>query len=150
MSKVDLERNNGKDCHYMKEEFFQEISNKLRILDVNGDKKRDKNVFKRETSHPIKQCITRGQLGVDYIESWFQSIVIQAMQSNFGHYWLSLTLMNIGNVLNSLMESSILFSSLNFITNISWILEWFIGNILTLEKCPFPLSRLGQLDFVYK
>ena len=44
-----------------------------------GDKKKHENVFKRETSHPIKDCITHGKPGVDYNESWFQSIIGKTM-----------------------------------------------------------------------
>jgi hypothetical protein len=53
-------------------------------LDVVGDKEKDEKLFKWETSHPTKDSSTHEQpLRVDFIESWFQSIVGQAMKSGF-------------------------------------------------------------------
>jgi len=54
-------------------------------LDVVGDNTKYENLFKWKNSHPTKDWNNHEQPGIDFIESWFQSIVIQAMQSNFGH-----------------------------------------------------------------
>jgi hypothetical protein len=58
VEEINLENNDGKDFHCMKEECFQDITNESRILDVVGDKKKDENIFKWETSHPTKDCNT--------------------------------------------------------------------------------------------
>jgi hypothetical protein len=54
---------------------------KLGILNVVENKKTNKSdIFKWETSHQIKDCIIHEKPPrVDFIETWFQSIVGQAM-----------------------------------------------------------------------
>jgi len=79
----NLENNDGKDFHCMKEEFFQDISNESRTFDVVEDKEKDTNIFKWETYHPTKYCNTHEQPRVYFIEPWFQNIVGQAMQPYF-------------------------------------------------------------------
>jgi hypothetical protein len=143
VEEINLENNDGKDFHFMKEECFQDISNESRILDVVGDKKKDENIFKWETSHPTKDCNTHEQPGVDFIESWFQSIVSQAMQSDFGHIRLSFTSIHFGHAFDSLITALICSPILEFIPQSVGCLNGSIGNLLTLEKCPFPPSRLG-------
>jgi hypothetical protein len=49
------------------------------------DKEKDESIFKLETPHPTKDNNILEQPRIDFIESWFQSIVGQAMQSYFGH-----------------------------------------------------------------
>jgi hypothetical protein len=76
------QNNDGKDCHCMKEEHFQDISNESRILD--GDKEKDESIFRLETPHPTKDNNILEQPRIDFIESWFQSIVRQAMFRHLG------------------------------------------------------------------
>lgn len=57
MAEIYLEMNDGKDCHCMKEEYFQEIFNESRILDMIGNGKIIEKVCKMETFHPIKDCL---------------------------------------------------------------------------------------------
>jgi hypothetical protein len=83
IEEINLDKSYGKDCHCMKEELFQDISNESRILDVVGNKEKDGFFFKWETSHPDKYCSTHEQPRDDFIESWFQSIVVQTAQSYF-------------------------------------------------------------------
>ena len=89
-----------------------------------GDKERDENLFKFENSYPTKDCNTHEKLGVYFIESWFQSIVGQAMQSDFGHIWINFTLVHFGHALDTLIEAPICSPILEFIPQISWMLEW--------------------------
>jgi hypothetical protein len=56
---------------------------------LDGDKEKDESIFKLETPHPTKDNNNHEQPRIDYIESWFQSIVGQAMQSYFGHIQLN-------------------------------------------------------------
>jgi hypothetical protein len=115
MEEINLENNDGKDCHYMKEECFPEIANESRILDVVGDKEKNEIIFKWETSHPTKYCSMHAKLRVDFIESWFQSIVGQGMQSYFWHIWIIFTSVHFGHSFDSLIETSICSSILEFI-----------------------------------
>jgi hypothetical protein len=69
----------------MKDACFQDIENKSRILNVVGNKEKYESIFELETSHPTKYNIILEKIGIDFIESWFQIIVGQAMQSDFGY-----------------------------------------------------------------
>jgi hypothetical protein len=50
---------------------------------VVNDKEKSESIFKFETSHPTKDNIILEKPRIDFIESWFQSIVDQVMQSYF-------------------------------------------------------------------
>jgi hypothetical protein len=92
----------------MKEEFFQEF-----IL-----------AFMCETSHQTKDCNIHEQPPrFDFIESWFQSIVGQEVQSDFGNIWLSFTSVYFGHAFHSLIAVMTSFPILEFIPQFSWMLE---------------------------
>jgi hypothetical protein len=124
VEEINLENNDGQDCHCIKEECFQDIAHESRILDVVGNKEKDDFIFKLETSHPTKDCNTHEKPRIDFIESWFQSIVGQAMQSYFEHIWLNFTSVHFEHTLDSLIAALICSPILEFIPNISWMLEW--------------------------
>jgi hypothetical protein len=64
-------------------------------------------------------------LRVDFIESWFHIIVGQALQSDRGHIRLSFTSVQFGHALDSLIAALICSQIMDFIPQISWMLEWF-------------------------
>ena len=125
MEEINLEKNHEQDCHCIKEELFQYIVDESRILNVVEDKKKDKNIFKKETYHQTKDYSIHDQpLRVDFIETWFQRIVGQALQSNFGHIQLIFTLVCFGNNFYFLVASLTYFPIPKFIPQINWMLEW--------------------------
>jgi hypothetical protein len=77
-----------KDCQFMKEECFQDISSESRILDVVSNEEKDESILILETPHPIKDINIIEQPIFDYIETLFQRIVGQTMQSYFEHIGL--------------------------------------------------------------
>jgi hypothetical protein len=82
VEEINLENNDGQDCHYIKEELFQDIVDESRILDVVNDKENDESVSKLETPHSTQDNSILEKPRIDYIETWFQSIVGQAMPSD--------------------------------------------------------------------
>jgi len=48
-------------------------------LDVTSNKEKVENIFKIEISYPTKDNNNHEKPRIDFIESWFQSIVGQAM-----------------------------------------------------------------------
>jgi hypothetical protein len=79
----------------MKEEYFQDIASESKILDVVSDKEKDESMLKLEIPYPIKDNNILEKPRIDFIESWFQSIVGQTMQSDFntsGSVFLQYTL----------------------------------------------------------
>jgi hypothetical protein len=50
-------------------------------LEAVGDKEKDESLLRLETPHPIKDNNILDKPRIDFIESWFQSFVGQAMQS---------------------------------------------------------------------
>jgi hypothetical protein len=106
----------------MKEECFLDITNETRIL--HGDKEKVESIFKLEIPHPTKYNSNHEQPRIDYSESWSQSIVGQAMQSDFGHIELNLTSICFGNDFHSFIASLTCSPILEFIPKISWMLEW--------------------------
>ena len=81
MEEINIENNNEQDFHCIKEELFQDIVDKSRILDVVNDKKNDESVSKLETPHSTQENKILEKPIIDYIKTWFQSIVGQAMPS---------------------------------------------------------------------
>ena len=61
------------------------------------DKEKDEIILILETPYPIKEHNILEQKKVDLIESWFQSIVVQEIQSNFKHILLSLITIYFGH-----------------------------------------------------
>jgi hypothetical protein len=43
---MNLEKNDEQDCHYMKEEYFQDIVDESRTLEVVGDKEKDECILR--------------------------------------------------------------------------------------------------------
>ena len=83
MEEMNLEKNDEQDHLYKKEEYFQEIFDESRTLEVVGDKEKDECILILETLHPIKDDIILEQPRIYFIELWFQSIVVQIMQPKF-------------------------------------------------------------------
>jgi len=71
--------------HCTKEEFFQDIVDKSRILDGVGNEEKDESIIILETPYPINDNNILEQSRIDYIETWFQSIAGQAMPSDSQH-----------------------------------------------------------------
>jgi hypothetical protein len=46
VEEMNLEKNDEQDCHYMKEESFQDIVDESRTLEVVGDKEKDESIVK--------------------------------------------------------------------------------------------------------
>jgi hypothetical protein len=63
-----------KHDHCTKEELFQDIVDKYKILHVVDDKEKDESILELETPHPIKDNIIIEKPIINYIETWFQSI----------------------------------------------------------------------------
>jgi hypothetical protein len=122
VEEINLENNDGKDCHSMKEEFFQDVANESRISD--GDKEKYESIFKLKIAHTNQDNLNHEKKRIDYIESWFQSIVGQAMQSYFGHIQLILTSVYFGHAFHFLIKSLACSPIPEFILEISWMLEW--------------------------
>jgi hypothetical protein len=66
-----------------------------KILDVVSDKEKDESMLKLEIPYPIKNSSTLEKPRDDFIESWFQSIVGQTMQSDFEHIWFNFSLVHL-------------------------------------------------------
>jgi hypothetical protein len=93
-------------------------------LEVTGDKEKYECILRLESLHPIKDNNILEQPRDDFNESWFQSIIGKPMQSNPRHTWFSFSLVCVESAPDSLVKVSICSTALNFIPNISWILEW--------------------------
>jgi hypothetical protein len=83
VEEMNLEKNDEQNGRYMKEKSFQYIVDESKILEVVGNKERDERTLQLKTLYPIKDNNILEQPRIDFIELWFQSIVGQAMQSNF-------------------------------------------------------------------
>jgi hypothetical protein len=108
----------------MKEESFQDIVDESRTLEVVGDKEKDECILRLETPHPIKDNSILEQPRIDFIESWFQSIVGEAMQSDFECTWLNFSPVHIESAPDSLVQVSICSTVMEFIPQIRSMLEW--------------------------
>jgi hypothetical protein len=86
---INLENIDGKDCHRVKEELFQGIVDKSRILDVVNDKENCESVFNLETPHSTQYSRIIEKSRIDYIETWFQRIVDQEMPLDSPYTWLN-------------------------------------------------------------
>jgi hypothetical protein len=89
VEEINLENNDEQDFHCVKKECFQDIVGESKFLDVIRDKERNESLLKLEIPYPIKYGsnleqprVYLEQPRVYFIESWFQIIVIQAMQSD--------------------------------------------------------------------
>jgi hypothetical protein len=96
-----------------------------------------------EVPHPIKDSNTLEKPRVDFIESWFQSIVGEAMQSYSQHTWFIFSPIHIESAPDSLVQAPICFTVLEFIPKSVGCLNGSIGNLPTLESVPFPSSKVG-------
>jgi hypothetical protein len=110
--------------HCTKEEFLQGIDVESEILDVVDDKEKDEIILILETPYPIKEHNILEQIKVDLIESWFQSIVGQAIQSDFKHILLSLITIYFGHVFYHLVAASTYCPIQELILQVGWMLEW--------------------------
>jgi hypothetical protein len=72
---MNLENNDEHDLYLIKEECFQNIVNESRILDVVSNKENDESILRLETLHPFKYRNILEKPRIDYIETWFQSLV---------------------------------------------------------------------------
>jgi hypothetical protein len=61
----------------MKEKFFEKIVSESRILDAISNEENDESILRMETPHPIKDNNILEQPIIDYIETLFESVVLQ-------------------------------------------------------------------------
>jgi hypothetical protein len=108
----------------MKEESFQDIVDEKKISDVVNDKEIDESILILETPHPIKDSDIIEQPRIDYIETWFQSIVGQVMQSDVKRILLSFSSIHIESAPDSLIQAPICSIVMEFIPQIIWMHEW--------------------------
>jgi hypothetical protein len=118
---------NKEDGHCIEEEHCHGIANEKIILNV--EKKEKENIFKKQISHLIEDSSTLGQPRVDYIEYWFESIVIPPTKTSLLHTLFDPIVVNFGHapdfhVLDLLVETTIFLLLLELISKVNWMLEW--------------------------
>jgi hypothetical protein len=84
-------------------------------LDVVNDKENFQSVFNLETPHSIEDNNILEKPLIDYIETWFPSIVGQELPSYFGHIQLNITSVYLGHAFHSLIAALTFFPILNSI-----------------------------------
>jgi hypothetical protein len=92
-------------------------------------KKKKRNLFKKEISHLIEDSNTLGQPRVDYIEYWFESIVILPMQTSLLHTLLDPVVVHFGHAPDFhapglLVATPIFLLLLEPISQVNGMLEW--------------------------
>ena len=92
------------------------------------EKEEKENVFKKEISHLIEDRKTLGKPRVDYIEYWFESIVIPPTQTSLLHTLLDPIVIHFGHAtdfhaLDLLIAAHIFFLLLEPISQVNWMLE---------------------------
>jgi hypothetical protein len=91
---------------------------------VVGNKDKYECIKKLETPHPIKYNNILDQPRVCFIESWFQRILGEAMQSYPQHIGFIFSPIRVESSPDSFVQVSICFTTLEFITKTNWMLEW--------------------------
>jgi hypothetical protein len=114
MEEMNLEKNDEQDHLYKKEEYFQEIFDESRTLEVVVNKEKDECILMSKTPQPR----------IDFIELWFQSIVGQTTQSNLHHTWYNFSPVHIESAPDSLVQVPTYLRILEFIPQIRSMLEW--------------------------
>jgi len=74
---MNLENNDEEDLYSMKEKCFQKIVSESRILDAVNNEENDESILRMETPHPIKDKKILEKPIIDYIETLFESVVLQ-------------------------------------------------------------------------
>jgi hypothetical protein len=97
-------------------------------LDVVGNEEKDESILRLEIPHSIKDNNILEQPRIDYIETWFQRIVGQTMQSDFEHIWFIFSPVHLEDAPESLVQAPICSPLQELILNISWMLEWLHWN----------------------
>jgi hypothetical protein len=115
MEEMNLEKNDEQDHPYKKEEYFQDIFDESRTLEVVVNKENDEcMIMFKSTPQPR----------IDFIELWFYSIVGQTMQSNLHHTWYNFSLVHVESAPDSLVQVPTYLRILEFIPQIRSMLEW--------------------------
>jgi hypothetical protein len=78
VEEMNLEKNDEQDFHSMKEEFFKTLLMNQEFWKWSVIRRNHESILTLETPHPIKDNSILEQPRVDFIESWFQSIVGQS------------------------------------------------------------------------
>ena len=109
------------------------------------DKKKDEIILRLETPYPINEHNILVKIKVDLIESWFQKIVSQAIQSDVKHILFNLITIFFGNFFYHLVATSTYFPIQELILKSNGCLDESIGNITT-PKVPlsFKKVRVGR------
>jgi hypothetical protein len=121
---MNLENNHEQDVHYMKENYFQDIVDESRILDVDNDKERNEIMLRLENLHLIKYNNIFEQPRIDFIELWFHSIVGEARQTYPQHTLLNISPIHIESAPDSMVQVSMHSIVMVFIPQIRSMLEW--------------------------
>ena len=74
---MNLENNDEEDLYSMKEKCFQKIVSESRILDAVNNEENYESILRMETPHPIKDNNILEKPIIDYIETLFESVVLQ-------------------------------------------------------------------------
>jgi hypothetical protein len=87
MEETNHEKNAEQDHLYKKKEYFQEIFDESRTMEVVVNKEKDECILMSKNPQPR----------IDLIELWFQIIDGQTMQSNLHHTWYNFSPIHIEN-----------------------------------------------------
>jgi hypothetical protein len=82
---MNLENNDDQFFYSMKGKLFQNIVSESRMLDAVSNEENDENILIFETPHPIKHKNILEKPRLDYIETWFESVVGQEIPSCSQH-----------------------------------------------------------------
>jgi hypothetical protein len=121
---MNIEKNDEQDHIYKKGEYFQDIFDEPKTLEVVGNKENDECILMLKTPKPTKENNILEQPRIDFIELWFQSIVGQTRQSNIHHTWYIFSPVYIESASDSLVQVPTYLRVLEFIPQIRSMLEW--------------------------
>jgi hypothetical protein len=113
MEEMNLEKNGEQDHLYKKEEYFQDIFDESRTLEVVVNKENDECILISKTHQPI----------IDFIELWFRSIVGQTTQSNIHNTWYNFSPVHVESAPDSLVQVPTYLRILEFLPQIISMFE---------------------------
>jgi hypothetical protein len=122
VEEMNLQNNHEQYLYSMKEKFFEKIVSESRILDAISNEENDESILRMETPHPIKDNNILEQPIIDYIETFFESVVLQEIPTCSQHIWFNLN--TLSTYPSYVALASICFIILELIPKIRWILEW--------------------------
>jgi hypothetical protein len=122
VEEMNLQNNHEQYLYSMKEKFFEKIVSESRILDAISNEENDESILRMETPHPIKDNNILEQPIIDYIETFFESVVLQEIPTCSQHIWFNLN--TLSTYPSYVALASICFRILELIPKIRWILEW--------------------------